>query len=255
MSGPIPGRRLLTAAALVFVHAWAAVCLAPAAFAEPVDLELVIAVDVSTSMDAEERLLQQQGFASAFRDAAVAAAIRSGPTGRIAVTYLEWGGDREQRVVVPWALIDGTASGAAFAGRLDERRPGLIGGGTSIGNALAKATALFAASPFSGTRQVINLSGDGISNRGLDLAAVRDTALAAGITINGLAIVYKGVPAGVAGDGESLSPEALVAYFAEHLIGGPGAFVEPVRGLGDYAGAITRKLRREIEDPRFVAGR
>jgi uncharacterized protein DUF1194 len=226
-----------------------------AAWAEtPVDLELVIAADVSVSMDREEKRLQQEGFAEAFRHPDILAAINSGTHGRIAVTYIEWGGDRQQRIVVPWTLIDGPENAMHFSARLERSRPAKMVRGTSISSALVKAAVLMEANGFAGMRRIINLSGDGVNNKGPELADVRAVILGDGITINGLPIIYKGLLDGVI-EGPNSAPPAgtLVGYFEQEVIGGPDSFVEPVKALGDYADAIRRKLQREIEAPAISA--
>lgn len=220
----------------------------------PVDLELVIAADVSVSMDREEKRLQQEGFVEAFRHPDILAAISSGTHGRIAVTYIEWGGDRQQRVVVPWTLIDGRESAHRFARRLEQSRPTKMVRGTSISSALMKSAELMLDNGFAGARYVINLSGDGTNNKGPELRDVRAALLASGITINGMPIIYEGLLEGAIEDPQFESPaRMLVRYFEDEVIGGPDAFVEPVRHLGDYAAAIRRKLQREIEAPAYSA--
>ncbi len=221
------------------------------AFAEtPVDVELVIVADVSISMDREEKRLQQEGFVAAFRHPDISKAIGTGLHRRIAVTYVEWGGDGQQRVVVPWMLVSGADSALRFASRLERNRPAKMVRGTSISSALIKAAALMERNGFAGTRRVINLSGDGVNNKGPELPEVRAEVLSSGITINGMPIVYKGLMDGVIDDPESQPPASmLIGYFEEHVIGGPDAFIEPVKGLDDYYVAIRRKLKREIEAP------
>lgn len=216
----------------------------------PVDLELVIVADVSISMDRDEKRLQQEGFVSAFRHSDILEAIRTGPHGRIAVTYIEWGGDGQQRVVVPWMMISGPTSALHFASRLERNRPARMVRGTSISSALIKAATLIERSGFAGTRRIINLSGDGVNNKGPELPDVRAEILAGGITINGMPIIYKGLLDGVIDNPESQPPASvLIGYYEEQVIGGPDAFVEPVKSRDDYAGAIRRKLKREIEAP------
>ena len=221
----------------------------------PVDLELVIASDVSTSMDIEEKRLQRDGFVAAFRSPEVQRAISRGARRRIAVVYVEWGSVDRQRVVVPWTLIDGPASAYAFADRLAETFPGRLAYGTALGNALAFGARLFDRNSYEGERWVIDVSGDGMSNRGEPLDVVRRDVLARGIVINGLPIVYhdaaEAVPFGGIGADEAaaltlVSNDELVAYFETQVIGGPGAFVVPVKSRAQYAQAIRDKLVREI---------
>lgn len=235
-----------------FVRILLAVAALPAmAWAEtPVDLELVIVADVSISMDREEKRLQQEGFVAAFRHPDILKAIGTGPHQRIAVTYIEWGGDGQQRVVVPWMTISGPTSALHFASRLERNRPAKMVRGTSISSALIKAATLIESSGFAGTRRIINLSGDGVNNKGPELPDVRAEILASGITINGMPIIYKGLLDGVIDNPEGQPPASvLISYFEEQVIGGPDAFVEPVKSLDDYAGAVRRKLKREIEAP------
>ncbi|WP_072392499.1 DUF1194 domain-containing protein [Hyphomicrobium sp. CS1GBMeth3] len=219
----------------------------------PVDVELVIAADASISMDSEEKWLQHQGFAEAFRHPDVIRAIEGGAMGRIAVTYLEWGGDRRHRIAVPWMLIDGEASAARFARKLEQVRPARIKRGTSISSALLRSHELLAQSGFFGTRRIVNLSSDGVNNKGPDLAHVRAGLVGDGVTINGLPIVYKGLLDGVVdGPEREPDPRTLIDYFERDVIGGPHAFVEPVIALENYASAIRRKLVREIGLPLYA---
>lgn len=226
----------------------------PAWAETPVDLELVIAADVSISMDREEKLLQQQGFVAAFRHPEILKAIGNGASGRIAVTYVEWGGDGQQRVVVPWMLVDGPQSADRFSRILEQSRPAKMVRGTSISSALMRSGELMLDNGYAGARHVINISGDGVNNKGPELKSARDAVLSGGITINGLPIIYKGLLEGVVDTPRGDTPSAiLVDYFEREVIGGPDAFVEPVKALDDYTGAIRRKLLREIEAPAYSA--
>ncbi len=221
----------------------------------PVDVQLVIAADVSLSMDADEKRLQARGFAEAFRDPRLTDAIARGPTGRIAVAYFEWGGARQQRLVVPWTIIDGTGSAADFAERIGSRTPGRHHQGTSIAGALNYALGLMEAGGLLATRRVINISGDGVDDRVMDLDRVRGEIVRRGIVINGMAVVYKGRLQGVVdGVEDTMTPGDILQYFEENVIGGEGAFVEPVKERGDYSTAIMRKLIREIRGPSISAG-
>lgn len=215
-----------------------------------VDVELVIAVDVSISMDRQEKQLQHEGFARAFRNPEIVRAIQAGSLGRIAVVYFEWGGERQQRVVVPWTLIDGAATARRFAERLEQRSPAKFIRGTSLSGALEKASELLSQSGFSGARRVINISGDGMNNKGREIEPVRRALIDSGVTINGMPIVYKGLLEGVIeGPETNLDPQRLIDYFEDHVIGGPHAFVEPVVAMQSYAEAVHRKLLREIGLP------
>ncbi|MCC7252424.1 DUF1194 domain-containing protein [Hyphomicrobium sp.] len=218
-----------------------------------VDVEIVIAADVSVSMDREETRLQQEGFVHAFRHPDILSAIQSGPVGRIAVAYIEWGGAGRHRVVVPWSLIEDAESAHRFARRLEKNRPARFNRGTSISSALLRSYDLLLASGYSATRRVINISGDGVQNKGPDLALVRSELLSAGVTINGLPIVYKGLLDGVvAGPERETDPRVLIEYFEQAVIGGPYAFVEPVTAIESYTEAVRRKLIREIRTPMYA---
>ena len=200
-----------------------------------VDLELVIAVDVSASMDRDELAVQRLGYVNAIRNADFIRAVRSGPHGRIALSYIEWAHPRLQRVIVPWRLIDGAASARAFASELAIRRQ-IRSSGTSISAALAFALHYFDASPFYGLRKVIDISGDGPNNFGPPVTVARDEALARGIVINGLPILIRPSP---------LVP-AMDQYYRDCIIGGPGAFAIPVHKVGDFSATIRRKLTIEV---------
>ena len=225
--------------------------------ARPVDLQLVIALDVSTSMDLAERKLQRDGFAAAFRQSDVLHAIQQGPNRRIAVTVMEWAGEARQSVVLEWTELADAAGVAAFADRLENRIPGRMARGTAVGSAMLRAAGLFGESPYDGGRRVINISGNGPNNRGPEPAKVRDRLIGHGITINGLPIVYQGPLQAVAATRSTgpVLPESLIRYFEANVIGGAGAFVEPVMEIGQFEAAIRRKLIREIRGPLDVAER
>lgn len=217
----------------------------------PVDLELVLALDASASMDAEERAIERAGFAAAFRDPAVLRAIRSGPLGRIGVACFAWGGDTEQRVLVAWTLIDGPAAAAAVASAIDGARIVRMRRGTAFGGALRFAGALLAASPFEGRRAVVNITSDGIQNVGSALAPARAGLIEAGVTINGMPILDGLGTAGSAG--RQAWNATLLGFFEGSVIGGPAAFIEPAGGAEDLVAAVRRKLLREIGEPALVA--
>ena len=210
-----------------------------------VDLQLVIASDVSTSMDAEEKQLQLQGFVAAFRDSEVVRAVMRGPRRRIAATYIEWGGEGRQRIVVPWSLIDGPDTAAAFADRLAATYPGRLVFGTAMGEALLFGAGLFPTSGFASERRVIDISGDGKSNKGPPLELARALVLSRDITINGLPIVYDQTWS-VGGGNEDFAADDLTEYFLTQVVGGPDAFVVPVSDPEVYRYAIRQKLIREI---------
>jgi hypothetical protein len=216
----------------------ACVTLANSAWAATeVDLELVLAVDVSRSMDFDELDVQREGYVSAFRHPEVISAIRSGPLGRIAVAYVEWAGPLNQATVIPWTLIDGEAAALAFAARLSATRRGRYMW-TSISAGLVYAAAAFADNEFTSVRQVIDISGDGPNNRGMPIEPVRAGIAASGITINGLPLVVKRY-------GPYSIPN-LDMYYEDCVIGGPGAFLIPVHDMSQFALAVRRKLLLEI---------
>jgi hypothetical protein len=202
----------------------------------PVDLELVLAVDVSGSMDEGERALQRGGYVAAFLHPEVIAAIDGGVQGRIAVTYVEWAGPRSQTVVIPWRAVDGAASAEAFAAALKAAPTAHIHG-TSISGALAFASTLFDGNGFAAARQAIDVSGDGPNNMGPPVVPVRDAVVARGITINGLPLTLR--------DG-GLAAGLLELYYEDCVIGGPGAFFLSVRAPEQLADAVRRKLVLEI---------
>jgi hypothetical protein len=207
--------------------------------AEDVDLALVLAVDVSGSIDAEEYRLQRQGYADAFRHPAVIAAIQSAGRARIAVTYIQWAGPGFQRIAVPWTLVADAASGADFAARI-EAAPRAPIRGTSISGAIDFSALQLTLNPHASLRRVIDVSGDGVNNSGRAPDLARDAALAQNIAINGLVIMDENPPPWARYE------EALDVHYRDHVVGGPGAFVIAVDGFDSFAQAILNKLIREI---------
>jgi hypothetical protein len=197
-----------------------------------VDLQLVLAVDVSGSVSDERFRLQQQGYAQAFRSWRVLEAIQSGTARAVAVTMMQWTGPAQQAQVVPWAVISDEASMLAFAEAVDRTTRQLYGGGTSISGAIDHAVTLFPQSGSRGGRQVIDVSGDGANNRGRPAADARDDAVRAGITINGLPIL-------------ALEP-GLDQYYLANVIGGPNAFAIVAESYETFAEAVLKKLVTEI---------
>jgi hypothetical protein len=217
----------------------AGLCGHPGALAgTEVDLALVLAVDVSRSMDPDEQELQRQGFVEAFRSPLVHDAIRGGMLGRITVAYVEWSGEMEQKVVVPWTTIEGPESAHAFAERLAQAPVGRVFQ-TSISGAIDFSVQLLRRSGVDPLRQVIDISGDGPNSSGRRVSTARDEAVATGITINGLPIMLKR-PTGF-GDMEHLD-----RYYKDCVIGGLGAFLVPVRERQQFGEAIRTKIIREI---------
>lgn len=204
-----------------------------------VDLALVIAVDVSRSMDFGELELQRDGYVAAFRHPEVIAAIGAGATGRIAVTYLEWAG-AYQSVTVPWRIIAGRADAEAFADELGAV-PITRERGTSISGGLMFAARQLAAGGFQGLRRAIDVSGDGPNNTGLPVVSVRDQLIEQGITINGLPILVR--PSRAIGP---FGIPNLDVYYEDCVIGGPGAFMITVEDKARLGVAVRRKLVLEI---------
>ena len=229
---------LLLTAGLLVLGTWSAQA------ETEVDLALVLAVDVSLSMEPDEQKLQREGFVEAFRSPEVHEAIGKGMLGRIAVTYVEWAGSGYQEVVVPWTVIEHPVDGHAFASRLAENSIQRFGY-TSISGAIDFSLKQLRESGITPGRQVIDISGDGANNQGRIVTAARDEAVAQGITINGLPLMLKR-PDGL------WDIEDLDLYFRDCVIGGPGAFMIPVREKAQFAGAIRTKVVREIaEKPRI----
>lgn len=211
----------------------------------PVDLELILAVDVSGSVDAVEAKLQREGYISAMTSETVMKAIKSGPLRRIAVAYVEWAGEQYQQTVMPWTLIETLDDAKAFMGKVADS-PYVAIRWTSISAAIDHSVKLFAESPFEGTRRVIDISGDGKNNHGREVADARAEAMAAGIVINGLPILSSR-----AGASDSMprgwpSDPDLDNYFQTEVIGGPGAFMVPAESFDTFAQAVKSKLMREI---------
>jgi hypothetical protein len=205
----------------------------------PVDLELVLAVDVSGSIDEEEAALQREGYMAALVDADVIAAIRGGPTGRIALAYIEWSNAELQRIAVDWRVIDGIETAREFVAAL-RANPPVRGRFTSISGAIDYAVPMFQGNGFEGARRAVDVSGDGPNNRGRRVTDARDDAIARGITINGLPIVndrpnFFGRP-----------PADLDLYYRDCVIGGPGALYVIAKDFQSFANAIRRKLILEI---------
>lgn len=219
---------------------WLAFMLAaPAIAEEAVDLELVLLADASQSIDDREIAFQRQGYAAAITHPQVLSAIASGFSGRIAVTYVEWGTTGSQEVVVPWTIVDGATSAETFAAEL-VAKPRMAFGRNAIGAAIQAAQSLIETNTIDGHRKVIDLSADSANSySGPLIETARDEAVAAGITINGLAILCR-ICSGRA------SYYDLEDAFARRIIGGPGSFVVTADGNTSFAEAVRRKLVLEI---------
>jgi hypothetical protein len=203
-----------------------------------VDVELVLAVDISYSMDYDELALQREGYILALSSEQFLDAMRRGPIGKIAVTYVEWAGAADQQVVVPWHAIDGPASADAFVQKL-KAAPVRRSYRTSISGALKFSADLFGRN-YQGLRRVIDISGDGTNNQGDLIEPTRDEILRKGITINGLPILLKTPLASM------IDLPELDVYYQDCVIGGPGAFLVPVRERHQFADAIRNKLLLEV---------
>ena len=211
----------------------------PAAAETRVDLELVLAVDVSYSMDLDEQRLQRDGYVEAFRDPEIIKAIQSGQHGRIAVIYVEWAGWGTHQVVVPWTLVDGQVAAEALAKRLSQA-PISRHRRTSLSGALTFSELQFGAG-FKGERLVIDVSGDGPNNSGPPVGPVRDELVEKGIVINGLPVLLR-----PGGPGTMFDIANLDEYYAACVIGGPGSFMIPIKEKSEFASATRQKLLLEI---------
>ncbi|MDI7864441.1 DUF1194 domain-containing protein [Rhizobiaceae bacterium n13] len=200
-----------------------------------VDVKLVLAVDVSRSMDYEEMRIQREGYVEAIKHREFINAVRNGLTGRIAISYFEWAGFAMPESAIDWQVIETEQDAIDFANKLEER-PLNFQRRTSISSAIAEGAAMIVSSPYRGSREVIDVSGDGTNNSGNPVAPARDKAVEAGIVINGLALMLR--PSG--------APGGLDKYYADCVIGGPGSFVLPVHKIEDFAIAVRRKLVLEI---------
>jgi hypothetical protein len=207
--------------------------------AVPVDVELVLAVDVSFSMDPEEQALQREGYIRALTSVEFLRALREGANGKIAITYVEWAGQYDQKVVMPWRLIEGPESADAVAAEI-ARAPYRRASRTSIAGALVFTKALFDNSGYRGLRRVIDVSGDGANNAGPLVAPTRDDVVASGITINGLPIMLNRSNFGYVDVAE------LDVYYEDCVIGGPGAFMVPIRDRSQFIEATRTKLVLEV---------
>ena len=205
----------------------------------PVDAEVVLAVDVSYSMDPEEQALQREGYMAALTSQEFLQALKQGAHGRIALTYFEWAGMHHQQIIVPWRLVDGPEAADGFAADIGRARY-TRASRTSISGALLFATPLFEGSGFHGQRRVIDVSGDGVNNNGPPVTVTRDEVLAKGITINGLPILLKRP------NPSTLDIDNLDVYYEDCVIGGPGAFVIPIKAREQFKEAIRTKLVLEM---------
>jgi Protein of unknown function (DUF1194) len=204
----------------------------PARSQTAVDMELLLAVDASGSVDATRFELQRKGYVAAFRSPQVLQAIAGGGKQSIAVSMFQWTGPQMQAEIVPWALVKDEASAKSVAALIETTPRKLFGGGTSISGAIDTAMKWFAQSPFRGERRVIDVSGDGSNNRGRSVTKAREEAVAADVVINGLPIL-------------AWEPD-LDSYYKQNVIGGPGAFMIVAKDFDTFADAILKKMIIEI---------
>jgi Protein of unknown function (DUF1194) len=207
--------------------------------APTVDVELVLAVDVSYSMDMDELAVQREGYAQAIVSKEFLQALKSLPNGRISVTYFEWAASSDQKIIIPWRLIDGPETADAVADEI-LKTPIRRASRTSISGAIYFALPLFEADPYRGLRRVIDISGDGPNNNGAPVIGARDMALSKGITINGLPIMVKEPSY------STMDIENLDWYYEDCVIGGPGSFVVAIKDRAKFREAIRTKLLLEV---------
>jgi hypothetical protein len=204
-----------------------------------VDVELVIAVDISYSMDMDELAIQREGYAQAIVSKDFLQAMKAGPNRKVAVTYFEWSASSDQKIIIPWRVIDGPESADAVANEI-MKAPVRRGSRTSISGAINFAMPLFEENPYRGLRRVIDISGDGPNNNGVPVAGAREAALEKGITINGLPIMVKEPSY------STLDIDNLDFYYEDCVIGGPGSFVVAIKDRDKFKEAIRTKLILEV---------
>jgi Protein of unknown function (DUF1194) len=204
-----------------------------------VDVELIIAVDVSYSMDLDELAVQREGYAQAIVSKEFLQALKTGPNSKVAITYFEWSASSDQKIIIPWRVIDGPESADAIAAEI-MKSPVRRGSRTSISGAIYFAMPLFEESPYRGLRRVIDISGDGPNNNGTPVTGARDAALEKGITINGLPIMVKEPSY------STMDIDNLDFYYEDCVIGGPGSFVVSIKDRDKFKEAIRTKLLLEV---------
>jgi hypothetical protein len=205
----------------------------------PVDVELILAVDVSYSMDMDELAIQREGYAQAIISKEFLQALKSGPNGKISVTYFEWAASSDQKIIIPWRLIDGPETADAVANEI-MKTPIRRASRTSISGAIYFAIPLFNEDPYHGLRRVIDISGDGPNNNGAPVTGAREEALSKGIVINGLPIMVKEPSY------STMDIDNLDWYYEDCVIGGAGSFVVPIRDREKFKEAIRTKLLLEV---------
>jgi hypothetical protein len=222
---------------------FAATAVTQSRAADDVDLALVLVTDVSRSIDDSEFALEKDGYAAAFTSEKVLAAIKSGPIGAIAVAYVEFASGFEVKTVLDWTVIRDADSAKAFVDKL-AAAPRSYWGRTAISAGIDHAVGMLAESGFNTSRRTIDVCGDGTNNAGREVGAARDDAVAAGITINGLAIINEHPVSWTFAHVQP--PGGLPNYYRENVTGGPGSFVLEVRDFKTFGDAMTRKLVAEI---------
>jgi hypothetical protein len=207
--------------------------------ANAVDVELVLAVDVSYSMDMDELAIQREGYAQAIISKEFLQALKSLPNGKVSITYFEWAASSDQKIIIPWRLIDGPETADAVASEI-MKTPVRRASRTSISGAIYFAMPLFDQDPYHGTRRVIDISGDGPNNNGAPVTPARDEAVSKGIVINGLPIMVKEPSY------STMDIDNLDWYYEDCVIGGPGSFVVPIKDRERFKEAIRTKLLLEV---------
>jgi hypothetical protein len=206
---------------------------------QSVDVELILAVDVSYSMDMDELAIQREGYAQAIVSKEFLQALKAGPNGRISVTYFEWAASSDQKIIIPWRLIDGPETADAVSAEI-MKTPIRRASRTSISGAINFAMPLFDEDPYHGLRRVIDISGDGPNNNGGPVTVSRDAALEKGIVINGLPIMVKEPSY------STMDIDNLDYYYEDCVIGGPGSFVIAIKDREKFKEAIRTKLLMEV---------
>ena len=204
-----------------------------------VDVELVLATDISYSMDMDELAIQREGYAQAIVSKEFLQALKALPNGKIAVTYFEWAASSDQKIIIPWRLIDGPETADAVANEI-MKTPVRRASRTSISGAIYFAMPLFEQNPYHGIRRVIDISGDGPNNNGAPVLGARDEALSKGIVINGLPIMVKEPSY------STMDIDNLDWYYEDCVIGGPGSFVVSIKDRDKFKEAIRTKLLLEV---------
>jgi hypothetical protein len=241
--------RTFVVVGLIATAGWAPTCAA-----ERVDLLLVLAADVSGSMDESKFELQRSGYAAAFSNPRVIEAIRAGPRGRIAAAFIEWSGILQQKIVIDWTVISNDETARQFGDRIMEVPRAFARSSTSISAGIDFGMTQLDRAPYKAHRLVIDVSGDGDNNSGRDPAAARDVAIAKGITINGLVILT--APPSLSYSNHTNPPGGLAYYYRNNVIGGDGAFVVVAENFNSFGNAIIKKLIKEVAqtEPRQEAG-